>query len=47
MSTLELHVSSIVLEIPKDVCGTLSRTLIGYSILSQDYCKLILDIGKY
>ena len=44
MLTLEL--SSIVMEIPNDAYITLSRNLIGYSTLSQEYCEpdwLILE----
>ena len=39
MLTLELP--SIALEIPNDAYTTLSRNLIGCTILSQEYCKLI------
>ena len=44
MLTLEL--SSIVLEIPNNAYTTLSRNLIGYLTLSQEYCEpywLILE----
>ena len=44
MLTLEL--SFIVVEMPNDAYTTLSRNLIGYSTLSQEYCEpdwLILE----
>ena len=43
---LILELSSIILEIPNDAYTTLSRNLINYSTLSQEYCEpdwLILE----
>ena len=38
---LKLELSSYVLEIPNYAYTTLSQNLIGYSTLSQGYCRLI------
>ena len=36
-----LELSSYVLQIPNDADTTLNQNLIGWSTLSQEYCKLI------